>query len=357
MIAVIAVLIAGMIIYPNYRKRRHAKQDNKVLAEAPTTMQRQRALNVNAEIVKAEPMSVVSRRTGRIIPFEDVDLMFEASGKIVGIYFNEGEFVEKGTLLAKINDLPLQAQLKKLEAQTKLSEDRVYRQQALLDKDAVSQEAYETVVTEYNKLMADIDLMKANIAQTELRAPFDGRIGLRYVSEGAFASPSTRVATLAMVSPLKIEFSVSEAFAKDITPGKRVMFSFQDKDGMTEERYAEVYAVESILDPNTLTLNVRAMVPNEDEFIVAGRHVSVEVESERIENALSVASEAIVPEMGRNIVYLYRNGFAQPVEIVTGLRNDARVQAVSGLHPGDTLITSGVMQLRRDTQVVLDKID
>lgn len=71
--------------------------------------------------------------------------------------------------MAKINDKPLQAQLKKLEAQVPLAKDRVYRQRTLLEKDAVSQEAYEQVATEYEKLMADIELVKANIAQTELR--------------------------------------------------------------------------------------------------------------------------------------------------------------------------------------------
>ena len=106
------------------------------------------------------------------------------------INFTEGTFVKKGQLLAKVNDSQLQAQLKRLEAQMPLAEDRVFRQNALLQRDAVSKEAYEQVKTELATLHADIENVKANIAMTELRAPFDGVIGLRQVSVGAYASPS-----------------------------------------------------------------------------------------------------------------------------------------------------------------------
>ena len=92
------------------------------------------------------------------------------------------------------NDKPLLAQLSRYEAQLKLAEDRVYRQSALLEKDAVSQEAYEQARTELAMLNADIDIVRSNIALTELHAPFDGVIGLRNVSEGAYASPSVVVA-------------------------------------------------------------------------------------------------------------------------------------------------------------------
>lgn len=95
-----------------------------------------------------------------------------------------------------MNDSQLQAQLKRLEAQMPLAEDRVFRQNALLQRDAVSKEAYEQVKTELATLNADIENVKANIAMTELRAPFDGIIGLRQVSLGAYASPTTVIAKL-----------------------------------------------------------------------------------------------------------------------------------------------------------------
>jgi membrane fusion protein (multidrug efflux system) len=315
------------------------------------------ALNINAEVLKEQVLSDKIVRIGSTIPDEEVDLSFESSGKIIAIYFKEGTQVKAGDLLAKINDKPLLAQQKKLEAELPLARDRVYRQRTLLEKDAVSQEAFEQVTTDYEKLMADIELVKANIAQTELRAPFDGVIGLRSVSEGAYATPATVIAKLTKVSPIKIEFSIPERYASDVGEGTVISFSLESSDGILREFKAKVYAVESNLDPATRSLRVRAVYPNENGAIQPGRYLSVEITKQEIRNALAVPSEAIIPEMGKSMVYLYKAGKAQPVEITTGLRSESHVQALSGLHAGDTLITTGVMQLRTDMPVIIDHLN
>ncbi len=153
-----------------------------------------------------------------------MDLSFETSGKIVNINFTEGTRVKKGDLLAKMNDRPLQAQLEKLEAQLKLAEGKEFRQRSLLDRDAISQESYDQVQTDVQSIKADINLIKARISETELRAPFDGIIGLRYLSEGSFATSSTKIARLVKAKPLKIEFSISEKYASEIRIGYPITF-------------------------------------------------------------------------------------------------------------------------------------
>lgn len=356
-IGLIVLLVAGMIIYPRAKRNREVKESSGALTSVATSVPRSRALNVNAEVVKYTPMTDSYVGLGSVIAFEEANLTFETSGKIVDIFFKEGEFVKEGTLLAKINDAPLQAQLSKLEAQTKLAQDRVYRQQTLLERDAVSQEAYETVVTQYNTLMADIDLVKANIAQTELRAPFDGRLGLRNVSEGAYVSPSTPITTISMTNVLKLDFTVPESYSTEIGPGTRVKFTTTNNRGVLQEYYATVYAVESSVDISTRTLRVRATFTNDLERVVPGNYVSIELLKAEIPDAISVPSESIIPEMGRNLVYVIRDGRAQPVEIETGIRTESRVQALSGLQIGDTLIISGVMQLRTGMEVIINQIN
>ena len=210
LIAVIVIGLAGLAIHA------FVPRENKELSEAPSkaaSPARSRTLNVIAETIKQSSISDGSNITALILPDEEVNLSFETSGKITSINFTEGTHVKKGQLLAKINDAQLQAQLRKLEVQLKLAEDRVFRQNALLEKEAVSKEAYEQVQTDLAMLKAEIDMVKANIAYTELRAPFDGVIGLRQVSEGAYTTPSTIVATLTKISPLKIEFAVAERYA------------------------------------------------------------------------------------------------------------------------------------------------
>lgn len=232
----------------------------------------------------------------------------------------------------------------------------MYRQRALLEKDAVSQEAYEQVTTEYEKLMADIELVKANILQTELRAPFDGVIGLRRVSEGAYVSTTTVIANLTKITPLKIDFSIPESYASDVREGTPIIFKMESSDGLMREYRANVYAVESKVDMATRTLSARAIYPNVNGAILPGRFTSVEVTKNEIRNALAIPSEALIPEMGKNIVYLYKNGIAEPTEVSVGLRTESRVQVLDGLHVGGTLIISGVMQLRTGMNVTIDNL-
>jgi len=311
-------------------------------------------LNVNAIIIKPQLLKEEIPITGITLPDEEVDLSFESSGKITEINFEEGTYVKKGQLLAKVNDRPLRAQLQRLVSQLKLAEDRVFRQNALLERDAVSKEAYEQVKTELATLNADIDLVEANIQQTELRAPFDGIIGLRQVSVGQFASPSTIVAKLTKVSPLKIEFAIPERYAGDIKPGTNLSFTLE---GKLSPFHAKVYARESKIDLETHTLTMRALYPNSNGSIMPGRYASITLTNQEVADALVVPSQAIVPEMGKDKVFRYQNGKAIPVEITTGIRTEKDVQVLDGLSIGDTIIVSGTLQLRTGLDVTLDHID
>ena len=194
-IILVGAVIIGGGIYSQFPKK------NDELAAADKVMsgnqkRGKQVLNVNAKVIKPQSLTDEFTTTGVLLPDEEVDLSFETSGKIVEINFEEGTAVKKGQLLAKVNDRQLQAQLQRLVSQLKLAEDRVFRQDALLKRDAVSKEAYEQVKTDLATLNADIEIIKTNIELTELRAPFDGIIGLRQVSVGTYASPTTVVAKL-----------------------------------------------------------------------------------------------------------------------------------------------------------------
>ena len=349
----IIVIGAGLVGWGIYTQ---IPKPNEELAEADKIMTRQspakKILNVNAAIVRPQVLVDEIPIIGSLLPDEEVNLSFETSGKITDINFEEGTHVTKGQLLAKVNDRPLQAQLQRLVAQLKLAEDRVFRQDALLKRDAVSKEAYEQVKTELATLNADIELVRAQIEQTELRAPFDGIIGLRQVSVGTYASPSTIVAKLTKITPLKLEFSVPESYAKDVRVGTSLNFNLT---GSLNKYEAQVYARESSLDPETRSLTIRALYPN-PSGIMPGRYASITLRKQEFENALAIPSEAIVPEMGKDKVFLYKNGKAEPVDIVTGIRTEALVQAVAGLEEGDTVIISGTQQLRTGMAVTIDNI-
>lgn len=350
LIIAIGAGLAGLGIY------QFTPHENEELtaADALPKENKQRTLKVNAQIVKPHLLTDEILVTGRLVPDEEVNLSFETSGKITDIFFAEGSHVKRGELLAKVNDRQLQAQLKRLKAQIPLAEDRVFRQNALLKRDAVSKEAYEQVKTELATLNADIENIKANIDMTELRAPFDGIIGLRQVSAGAYASPTTVVAKLTKVSPLKVEFAVPERYAREVKKGTNLDFKVE---GRLDAYHAQVYATESSLDPETHSLTIRAIYPNRNGELLAGRYTDIKLKQKEIEDAIAIPSEAIVPEMGKNKVFVYRSGVADPVDVVIGIRTEAEVQIVQGLVAGDTILTSGTLQLRKGMPVEIQAIN
>lgn len=355
LLVIIVLIIAGMAFYPKIKLLLSSEEGLPAPANtgSPTGNSNNRPnLNVNAMVLEYENLDDIVIGTGRLIPDEEVDLSFETSGKITSIQFKEGTNVKKGQLLAKVNDKPLQAELRILETQVPLAQDRVYRQKTLLAKDAVSQEAYESVNTDLDKLMADIELVKARIAQTELRAPFDGVIGLRQVSEGTYASPTTIIARLTKITPLKIEFSIPEKQADAIKVGTNLTFSL---DNDLNEYQAKVYALESNLDATTFTMGIRALYDNAGGRLQPGRSVKIEIKLREIKNTIVVPGISVLAEMGRDIAYVYKDGKAHQVTLTKGMRTASSIQVVEGLNVGDTLLVTGVMQLRDGLPVVIDR--
>jgi membrane fusion protein (multidrug efflux system) len=346
------LFICGVVFYPKYKPLLVSKLKKQSISQAPIR-QGQQKLNALGYLVLPTQMSELINSTGTLRPDEEVDLSFETSGKIVGINFTEGTRVKKGDLLAKINDRPLQAQLEKLQVQLKLAEGKEFRQRSLLDKDAISQESYDQVQTDVQSLNADINLIKARISETELRAPFDGIIGLRYVSEGTFTNTSTKIAKLIKISPIKIEFSIPEKYASEIKIGYPITFGI---DGTDKVFTASVYAVDPKIDIDMRTISLRALYPNKNEELKPGRYAEITLQLSKIENAVAIPTEALIPEMEGEKVFIYKRGKAQSVKVNTGLRTESQIQITDGLKFGDTLITSGILQLRQNLPIVLDSV-
>ncbi|PKP34701.1 MAG: efflux transporter periplasmic adaptor subunit [Bacteroidetes bacterium HGW-Bacteroidetes-17] len=346
---VIIIVIAGIIVYPKVKPLLTAKTEGSGNAMRNSSRQ---VLNVSGYLIKPQQLSEIVESTGTLRPDEEVDLSFETSGKIVNIMFTEGTRVKKGDLLAKINDKPLQAQLQKLQANQKLVEAKEFRQRSLLDKDAISQESYDQIVTELQTISADINLINARISETELRAPFDGIIGLRYLSEGAYANSSTKIAKLIKITPLKVEFSIPGKYAQEIKIGYPLTFTVNKIDYYD----ANVYAVDPKIDLETRTLVLRGLYPNKNEELKSGNYAEITLQMSKIEDAISIPTEALIPEMDGEKVFVYRSGKAKSIKVDIGLRTASEIQITSGLKFGDTLLTTGILQLRENLPIVLDTL-
>ena len=168
------------------------------------------ALTVSTFVVKPQQFAEKLNATGTLRADEAVELQAETTGKIVSINFTEGARVRAGELLVKLNDADLRATLSRAQYRKQLAVLREKRIAQLLKAGVARQEEYDTALAELNVQDSDIELTRAQIAKTEIRAPFDGIVGLRYVSDGAFITAATRVATLQRLDRLKIDFSLPE---------------------------------------------------------------------------------------------------------------------------------------------------
>jgi membrane fusion protein (multidrug efflux system) len=301
------------------------------------------SLPVTATIARPSYLTNGIRSAGTLLANEEVDIVSKVSGKVTGVFFTEGTVVKKGDLLVKIYDEDLQAQLRRSEIQEKMLSEKLERQRVLLSKDAVSREAFDQLQTDYNVILADINLLKVRIAETEVRAPFDGVIGFRYVSEGSYVQPSVKIAHLIDPSMLKLEFAIPEKYVSEALMGKRVSFYTQ---GYDDEFFATVYAIDYRVDEATRTIGLRARYDNRDRRLVPGMFADLTVITDEKSNAIQVPTEAIVPEMDQKSIWVAHNGRAALVPVITGIRTETKVEIVSGISVGDTVLTSGLMQLR-----------
>ena len=318
------------------------KQINSSAASAPPPSA-QRAVAVEAVVVQAATLLDRIEITGTLRANEEVELRSETAGKITGIYFEEGQQVRKGALLVKINDSELQAELRKAEYRLVLAENREKREKQILDNGGISLEEYEATLNEVNVLRADVDLIEAQIEKTKVRAPFNGTVGLRQVSEGSYISTASIIASIQDVDPVKVDFSIPERYAQRVRPGDEIVFFVE---GVDAAQRGVVYAVEPEIDVNTRTLLIRARCPNPDKNLLPGAFADIDLIFEEINDALTVPAIAVMPELGGKKVYVLENGKAIPRDIETGIRTDEQVQVTSGITAQDTVIVTGLQLIR-----------
>ncbi len=346
----IAIIVVLAILIPRWFAKEEVQEGPAKPAQATTSSAR----STPVEIYVAEPSYISNgiSAAGMLIPREEVELTTEVAGRITRIYFKEGTNVRKGDLLLKINDDDLQAQLVRAEFQEKLFAEKLERQKILLTKEAISREAYDQLETDYNMIVADMQLLKVRIEKTEIRAPFDGTIGFRYVSEGSYVQPGTKVARLVDTYSLIVEFSISEKYISLPLISRNIVFR---AEGFKQDFHAKVYAVDPKLDEQTRTISLRANFDNGKRLLLPGMSADVILVTHESGNAIQVPTESIVPDMNGVSVWVVRNGRATSAPVETGSRTEQMIEIVSGLSVGDTVITSGIMQLRPNMVVLIQE--
>jgi membrane fusion protein, multidrug efflux system len=308
---------------------------------------------VEAYVVKTSLLSEDVTASGTLMPAEETELHPESSGRVVQIYLPEGKAVKKGELLLKIFDEDLKTQVKKVETQLKQAEITEQRLAELLKVKGVSQQEYDLAALQVQTLRSEIELLNINIAKTELRAPFDGIIGLRRISVGAYVTPASVITSIRSASALKLDFSVPEKYSQLLRSGQKLSFQVE---GNPEIYQATVQATEQRIDADTRNLSVRAQVAKSGNLL-PGAFAEVKLAVGNNSKAILIPTPAIIPQARDKKVILSRNGKATFVTVKTGLRQSGMVEVTEGLNAGDTIAVTGMLFLRPGAAMHFSKID
>jgi len=346
----IIVIIALAFFYPRWNNRNTNENSGPVVeSSAP------QGLPVDVVEMKKQTLKNELSITGTILPNEVVDLRPEVSGLVTRISFKEGQYVRKGAPLLYLNDDELQAQYQRLQYTQKLFESQENRQKQLLAREAISQEEYDIVLNQYNTTLSDLKLVEAQIQKTVVRAPFNGVLGLRQVSEGSVIGSGDVIATVVNMDPIKIEFSIPERYSNLVKLGSTVFFTNETSDQIFE---GTVYAYEPQIDAATRTLKLRAQAPNKERQFLPGMFVKINYVLDEIDNALMVPAESVIPELqGYKVFVVGAGNKAEERAVEIGTRTENQVQIVSGLEEGDLVLATGVLQARTGTDLKINKLN
>ncbi|RKO72844.1 efflux RND transporter periplasmic adaptor subunit [Sphingobacterium puteale] len=333
-------VIGGGYFLINSKKDKKESGQSTVKKDAPVAAQ--------AIIAKSSVADRSINLSGSIDAEEKVEIRSEVSGRITKIYFSEGQRIQQGQPLIKIDDIELQAQLKQAQTTNQLNAENERRAKLLLQKGAISQEEFDIASAALKTAQAQIQLIQAQISKTTVRAPFSGMIGLRNISVGAIVSSNTLIANLVKDNSVKITFAIPEKYSNMVKLNAPVEFSVANDPTVIK---ANIYAIEPEVSPDTRTLTVRARTANEQGRLRVGSFVNVILPIEVENDAIAIPTEAIVPVQDGKKVFILENGLAKETKVETGSRTDKEIVILSGISAGDTVLTTGVLALKDGVKV------
>jgi membrane fusion protein, multidrug efflux system len=308
-------------------------------------------LPVSVDVIIAEKVNFPAtvEVNGTSLSEEMIELHPEISGRLTYLNIPDGISVKKGTLLAKINDADLQAQLEQQKVQLDLAVKTEKRLKDLLAVNGVNQSDYDAALSQVNTYSANIKVLEAQIDKTVIRAPFDGKLGLRLVSPGAYVTPLTLLGTLQESDKIKIDFTIPSSYANLASVGNTIFIQTNESD---ERKVAVISAIEPQINVDTRNITVRARLKS--GTISPGAFVKVLLNKK--EEGIAVPSNSLIPDASSNQVIVIKNKRAVFKNVETGIRAADVVELLSGVNSGDTIVVSGVLFVRPNALVKIGKI-
>ena len=325
-----------------------------------------RTLPVEVDVARRDTLSIELSAVGTLQAQASAQVASEVDGTVSGIDFEEGSRVPTGKVLVQLDASKLRAALHAAEAtaqqartQSENLQRQVERNQGLLAQGAISKQAFDDLQSSYRSSRAQLDQTEANaalarqqLADATIRAPFAGRVGERTFDVGDYVRKGDPLFTVTDDDTLQVRFTVPEGYSDRLHPGS----SMQVKSPNVPDRWfdGQVYFVSPTVDPVNRTMTLKAEVPNPDGKLRSGSSADVRLVLERRSGAIVIPEAAIVPSDQQMLVYLVRDGKARRTPVRVGARTEGRVEILSGVSAGDTVVTAGQQRLEDGAPVRIE---
>lgn len=294
--------------------------------------------------VAVAPLSREVKALGTALAYDSAKIVSATSDYLTLLQIREGAQVKKGEIIAQLNDTEEKARVNELAALLAEQKRQLARLKNLTQTQASAISLLDEQQAKVNATQAQLDAVQARLNEMVIRAPFDGLIGLRQVSEGAFISAGTVLTTLDDISTIRVEFNVAERYLASLAPGLALRIT---NVAYGNEVFAgEIKALDPRLDPVTRSIKVHGVVANQALKLRPGMLLNVQVELAQSQ-VLQIPEKAIVPLQNKHYVFVVdADNKATQREVTLGERIPGSVEVLSGLTEGDEIVIEGTQKLR-----------
>jgi membrane fusion protein (multidrug efflux system) len=309
---------------------------------------------VTTATVRSERLSQKLEALGNARANESVDISSKTSNVVSAVRFRDGERVRAGQVLVQLDDAQTRADVAAAQAAVTESESQYNRSRELLTTQVLSKSQFDQLEATLKSNRAKLQAAQARLEDTVIRAPFNGRVGLRRVSVGTLISPGDVITTLDDTSVIKLDFSVPETFVSTLREGLAVRATAPAFPG--RNFVGKVASIDSRVDMNTRSVVVRALLANEDGALKPGMFLNVALSKDERET-LVIPEEALTPEAEKQFVFVVADGKAARREVRIGGRSPGNVEVIGGLEAGERVIVEGTQKVRDGAAVnAIDRV-
>ncbi len=286
---------------------------------------------------------------GTTVAFESVTVTANVTEVVKTIYFEDGEFVKKGQLLVKLDEEEEQAKLDDANARLQNAEKSFDRTSKLRGNNFIAQSQHDQAVADLNSAKAKVNEIQATIADRTILAPFAGVLGFRKISPGALIQPGTPIVTIDQITPIKVDFTLSEKYFSEIYKDQQVEATSIAFPNKTFE--GKIATINARIDPATRSFTVRANFPNQDLLLKPGLLLNIKIKFKPT-MALVIPEDAIVLKKNKKYVFVVnKDNTVTEQPIVIGKRYHGKVTILQGLKAGDSIVLDGGFKLANGQQV------